>query len=91
MGRLYDVMGIWKDHGTKVTGRPLPGGHNLQEDVPDMVEALEDSAMVGAQGQVGQVGQVSQVGKQSSCPPAYRLTRLPADWRGAASIATASY
>src|SRR5688500_18773622 len=37
MGRLYDVMGIWREHGTKVTGRPLPGGHNLQEDVPDMV------------------------------------------------------
>jgi haloacetate dehalogenase len=37
MGRLYDVMGIWKEYGTKVTGRPLPGGHNLQEDVPDMV------------------------------------------------------
>jgi haloacetate dehalogenase len=37
MGRLYDVLGIWKTHGTKVTGRPLPGGHNLQEDVPDMV------------------------------------------------------
>jgi len=37
MGRLYDVLGIWKAYGTKVTGRPLPGGHNLQEDVPDMV------------------------------------------------------
>ena len=37
MGRLYDVLGIWKEHGTKVTGRPLPGGHNLQEDVPDLV------------------------------------------------------
>jgi haloacetate dehalogenase len=37
MGRLYDVLGIWKEFGTKVTGRPLPGGHNLQEDVPDMV------------------------------------------------------
>jgi haloacetate dehalogenase len=37
MGRLYDVLGIWKQYGTKVTGRPLPGGHNLQEDVPDMV------------------------------------------------------
>ena len=37
MGRLYDVLGIWKEHGTKVTGRALPGGHNLQEDVPDMV------------------------------------------------------
>ena len=37
MGRLYDVLGIWKEHGTKVTGRGLPGGHNLQEDVPDVV------------------------------------------------------
>ena len=37
MGRLYDVLGIWKTHGTKVTGRGLPGGHNLQEDVPDLV------------------------------------------------------
>jgi len=37
MGRLYDVLGIWKEFGTKVSGRPLPGGHNLQEDVPDMV------------------------------------------------------
>jgi haloacetate dehalogenase len=37
MAGLYDVLGIWKDYGTKVTGRPLPGGHNLQEDVPDMV------------------------------------------------------
>jgi haloacetate dehalogenase len=37
MGRLYDVLGIWKEHGSKVTGRPLPGGHNLQEDVPDLV------------------------------------------------------
>jgi len=37
MGRLYDVLGIWKNYGTAVTGRGLPGGHNLQEDVPDMV------------------------------------------------------
>jgi haloacetate dehalogenase len=38
MGRIYDVMAIWRERGTKVTGRPLPGGHNLQEDVPEMVE-----------------------------------------------------
>jgi haloacetate dehalogenase len=38
MGRLYDVMTIWRDRGTRVTGRALPGGHNLQEDVPDLVE-----------------------------------------------------
>jgi hypothetical protein len=31
-------MAIWRERGTKVTGRPLPGGHNLQEDVPEMVE-----------------------------------------------------
>jgi haloacetate dehalogenase len=37
MGRIYDVMKIWNERGTKVSGRPLPGGHNLQEDVPDMV------------------------------------------------------
>ena len=37
MGRNYDVMKIWNERGTKVSGRPLPGGHNLQEDVPDMV------------------------------------------------------
>jgi haloacetate dehalogenase len=37
MGRIYDVMKIWGDRGTKVSGRSLPGGHNLQEDVPDMV------------------------------------------------------
>ena len=38
MGRIYDVMAIWRERGTKVTGRGLPGGHNLQEDVPDLVE-----------------------------------------------------
>ena len=37
MGRIYDVMKIWNVRGTKVSGRALPGGHNLQEDVPDMV------------------------------------------------------
>jgi hypothetical protein len=30
-------MKIWNERGVKVTGRALPGGHNLQEDVPDMV------------------------------------------------------
>jgi haloacetate dehalogenase len=38
MGRLYDVLAIWRERGTNVSGRPLPGGHNLQEDVPDLVE-----------------------------------------------------
>jgi haloacetate dehalogenase len=34
MGRMYDVLGIWKERGTKVTGAPLTGGHNLQEANP---------------------------------------------------------
>ena len=38
MGRIYDVMAIWRERGSKVTGRALPGGHNLQEEVPAMVE-----------------------------------------------------
>jgi haloacetate dehalogenase len=38
MGRLYDVMAIWRERGSAVTGRALPGGHNLQEDVPEIVE-----------------------------------------------------
>jgi len=39
MGRLYDVMAIWRERGAKVSGKGLPAGHNLQEDVPDMVFA----------------------------------------------------
>jgi len=37
MADIYDVLGIWKARGTKAYGKALPGGHNLQEDVPDMV------------------------------------------------------
>ena len=37
MGRLYDVLAIWRERGTKVTGKGLPGGHNLQEELPDQV------------------------------------------------------
>jgi haloacetate dehalogenase len=39
MGRIYDVLAIWKERGTKVTGKGLPGGHNLMIDVPDQVIA----------------------------------------------------
>jgi haloacetate dehalogenase len=34
MGRMYDVLGIWKEYGTRVTGKALTGGHNLQEGNP---------------------------------------------------------
>ena len=34
---LYDVLGIWRERGRKAFGKSLPAGHNLQEDVPDLV------------------------------------------------------
>jgi hypothetical protein len=37
MDGLYDVLGIWRERGTKAFGKSLPAGHNLQEDVPDLV------------------------------------------------------
>jgi haloacetate dehalogenase len=48
MGGLYDVLKIWQERGKKVTGRSLPGGHNLQEDVPDMVFAEITELIKGA-------------------------------------------
>jgi haloacetate dehalogenase len=39
MGRLYDVLSIWRERATNVTGRSLPTGHNLQEDAPPLVLA----------------------------------------------------
>jgi haloacetate dehalogenase len=34
MGRIFDVLKIWKERGVNVRGKSLPGGHTLQEDVP---------------------------------------------------------
>jgi haloacetate dehalogenase len=34
MGKLYDVLAIWKDEGVNVTGKGLPGNHSLQESAP---------------------------------------------------------
>ncbi len=34
MGKLYDVLGIWKDEGANVAGKGLPGNHSLQESAP---------------------------------------------------------
>jgi haloacetate dehalogenase len=39
MGRLYDVMAIWREYAANVSGKGLPGGHNLQEDSPNEVLA----------------------------------------------------
>jgi haloacetate dehalogenase len=37
MGRLYDVLSIWRERAGTVTGRSVPAGHNLQEDAPELV------------------------------------------------------
>jgi haloacetate dehalogenase len=40
MGRLYDVLGIWKEEGVDVAGKGLPGNHSLQESAPH--ETIEE-------------------------------------------------
>jgi haloacetate dehalogenase len=37
MGRLYDVMAVWREYAANVSGKGLPGGHNIQEDSPKEV------------------------------------------------------
>jgi haloacetate dehalogenase len=37
MARLYDVLAVWRERGTHVTGRGMPGGHNMQEGAPEAV------------------------------------------------------
>lgn len=39
MGRIFDVLAIWRTKGVNVAGKGLGGGHNLQEDVPNEVLA----------------------------------------------------
>jgi haloacetate dehalogenase len=34
MGKLYDVLKIWKLEGTHVSGKAMPGNHSLQESAP---------------------------------------------------------
>jgi haloacetate dehalogenase len=40
MDRLYDVLAIWRERGRNVTGKGMPGGHNMQEGAP--VELLAE-------------------------------------------------
>lgn len=35
VGRLYDVMDIWRRHATNVSGKALPAGHFLAEEAPE--------------------------------------------------------
>ena len=39
MDRLYDVIGTWRERASNVTGKPLPGGHWLPEQLPQEVTA----------------------------------------------------
>lgn len=39
MANLYDVLAIWKERGVNVTGKGMPGGHNMQEGAPAEVLA----------------------------------------------------
>jgi len=39
VGRLYDPMKIWREHATDVSGKALPAGHFLPEEVPDQTLA----------------------------------------------------
>lgn len=39
MARLYDVLAIWGERGRNVTGKAMPGGHNMQEGAPNEVLA----------------------------------------------------
>ena len=34
MHRKYDVVAVWRDYATQVSGKALPGGHFLPEEVP---------------------------------------------------------
>lgn len=35
VGKLYDVLGVWREHATNVVGKPLPCGHFLPEEAPE--------------------------------------------------------
>jgi haloacetate dehalogenase len=39
MDRLYDVLAIWRERARNVTGKGMPGGHNMQEGAPPEVLA----------------------------------------------------
>jgi haloacetate dehalogenase len=43
MDRLYDVLAIWRERAANVTGKGMPGGHNMQEGAPREVLAELDA------------------------------------------------
>lgn len=62
MGRLYDVLSIWRERAATVTGRSLPTGHNLQEDAPALVLAEIQAFLKGTTSPIAKVrrGRFSQ-------------------------------
>ncbi|MEW6320594.1 MAG: alpha/beta hydrolase [Acidobacteriota bacterium] len=50
MGRLYDVLAIWRERAAAVSGKAMPTGHNLQEDAPAEVAAELRTFFQGAGG-----------------------------------------
>jgi haloacetate dehalogenase len=55
MGRLYDVLSIWRERAASVSGRSVAAGHNLQEDAPDVVGAELRAFLRGAKSPSAQV------------------------------------
>jgi haloacetate dehalogenase len=39
VGRKYDVLAVWRDRATQASGKALPGGHWLAEELPDLTLA----------------------------------------------------
>lgn len=39
IGRIYDVVEAWNGYAENVVGKNMPGGHNLQEDIPAEIVA----------------------------------------------------
>jgi haloacetate dehalogenase len=39
VGRQFDVLATWRERATQVSGKSLPGGHFLPEELPDQVLA----------------------------------------------------
>jgi haloacetate dehalogenase len=37
MHKMFDVLATWQERGTDVRGKPLPGGHWLPEQTPDLI------------------------------------------------------
>ncbi len=55
MGRLYDVLDVWRERAVTVTGRSIAAGHNLHEEAPELVAAELRAFAGGARSPLAQV------------------------------------